>query len=648
MTVQVSDRLSQLYVGNGVNTRFDFTFRAFEQEDETGIGVRVKVGNGFEFIDESEYAVTLNPDNLGGYVTFVEPPSAATFFYIAGKTPVDQLLDITNYDNFYPDAIERALDKLTAILQEWKHLVDFETQARILADIDYDELAKQREADLKAYIDGIASAITGQPVLGLPSKFVVDGNENQEQINFYNKTKIAEILEKSKNTNKQRINISNFGNTGTITIGSTEAWDNALAYAKSIAPLITNNIGQSWFDLSGFEFVADNAVYLNSQLKIRSTYGASIKFNIVLADNFISTSSFAIDTSIRTNPDNALNRRPLQTSIYGNINCRYKGNGIYLNDFLHFTLHGNLFNYFSRGVETGTLGNEFLLMPQATVGQWQYTAGAAADLPPNITSGIGIVVNCGDCIILGIVAYYFTIGIRVNARSCFIGAGAHVYGNRKQALQQTTSGGNLLLDGVWFDASRVELNAEAQMRSCRVFLSSGDSTIGVIINGGEEVSVVGNIFLGISSGTTAVYRDAVAVSNPKCIVDGNTYLDGITNSDIRSLGLNVAGSTTVGTCTITEQSGYYIYDGVHVEFDILISWENHTGTGELVITGLPLQPNPNHDVPVSVMTTTSSLASVTAAYVKASSLGVRFKSGATSTAVTANGALRIHGRYRSM
>lgn len=183
MTVQVSDRLSQLYVGNGVNTRFDFMFRAYEQEDETGVGVRIKVGNEFEFIDESEYTVTTNPDNMGGYVTFVNPPSAETFFYIAGKTPVDQLLDITNYDNFYPDALERALDKITAILQEWNHLVDFETQARILADIAYDDLAKEREADLKAYIDGVASAITGRPVLGLPSEFVVDGNDTQKQIN---------------------------------------------------------------------------------------------------------------------------------------------------------------------------------------------------------------------------------------------------------------------------------------------------------------------------------------------------------------------------------------------------------------------------------------------------------------------------------
>ncbi|WPQ00799.1 hypothetical protein [Acinetobacter pittii] len=186
MTVQVTDRLSQLYVGNGVNTRFDFTFRIFDQEDETGVAVRIKVGNEFEFLDETKYTVTINPDNLGGYVNFLDAPDAQTYFYIAGKTPVDQLLDITNYDNFYPDAIERALDKLTAILQEWKHLVDFETQARILADLNYDELAQQRETELKAYIDGIASAITGQPVLGLPAKFVVDGAETQKAINDLN------------------------------------------------------------------------------------------------------------------------------------------------------------------------------------------------------------------------------------------------------------------------------------------------------------------------------------------------------------------------------------------------------------------------------------------------------------------------------
>ncbi|KRI49827.1 hypothetical protein APC42_13435 [Acinetobacter pittii] len=85
MTVQVSDRLSQLYVGNGVNTRFDYMFRAYEQEDETGIGVRVKVGNEFEFIDESEYAVTLNPDNMGGMLLLLTLQMLKLFSILRGK-----------------------------------------------------------------------------------------------------------------------------------------------------------------------------------------------------------------------------------------------------------------------------------------------------------------------------------------------------------------------------------------------------------------------------------------------------------------------------------------------------------------------------------------------------------------------------------
>lgn len=81
MTVQVSDRLSQLYVGNGVNTRFDFMFRAYEQEDETGVGVRIKVGNEFEFIDESEYTVTTNPDNMGDTLLLLTRLALKHFLY---------------------------------------------------------------------------------------------------------------------------------------------------------------------------------------------------------------------------------------------------------------------------------------------------------------------------------------------------------------------------------------------------------------------------------------------------------------------------------------------------------------------------------------------------------------------------------------
>lgn len=186
MTVPVSDRLSQLYVGNGANTRFDFTFRVFQQEDETGIAVRQKGITDFETIDPSTYTVTVNQDGMGGFITFSSAPLAGKYFYIAGLTVLDQLLDITNYDNFYPEAIERALDKLTALLQERSTEIDLEKQARILADIQYDSLAMEREGLLENRLINYVNALVGvtNPHIfdGISARMVItnDGRTQQE------------------------------------------------------------------------------------------------------------------------------------------------------------------------------------------------------------------------------------------------------------------------------------------------------------------------------------------------------------------------------------------------------------------------------------------------------------------------------------
>lgn len=185
MTVSISERLSPLYEGNGINTRFDFTFRVFDQEDATGISVKYQVGTDFIIFDESLYDVTINEDNLGGYVTFKTPPIVGFNFYVVGETPVDQLLDITNYDNFYPDAIERSLDKLTAILQEWKHLIGFETQSRTLAVSNVDNQSQERDQQIKNYTDQMIALITGSPTFsGVTTEFVTQNGISQQNINL--------------------------------------------------------------------------------------------------------------------------------------------------------------------------------------------------------------------------------------------------------------------------------------------------------------------------------------------------------------------------------------------------------------------------------------------------------------------------------
>lgn len=191
MTVSVSERLSPLYEGNGTNTRFDFTFRVFNQEDATGVSIKHQVGADFENVDENLYTVTLNEDNLGGYISFLSAPVEGFQFYIAGETPVDQALDITNYDNFYPDAIERSLDKLTSILQEWAHSLGLEKLSRDKA-LELLDLALQdqiREQGLAldqidSFANDLANRLSNIVIeRGWLAELIADGNENQAQIN---------------------------------------------------------------------------------------------------------------------------------------------------------------------------------------------------------------------------------------------------------------------------------------------------------------------------------------------------------------------------------------------------------------------------------------------------------------------------------
>lgn len=206
MTVSATERLSPLYEGNGTNTRFDFTFRVFNQEDATGVSVKHQVGADFENVDESLYTVTLNEDNLGGYVTFLSAPIVGFQFYIAGETLVDQSLDITNYDNFYPDAIEHSLDKLTSILQEWAHSLGLEKLSRNkaleLLDLALKDQIREQGLALDQ-IDSFAKDLANrlQNIViekGWLAEFVADGNENQKQINastIRRVTSIEKLLE---------------------------------------------------------------------------------------------------------------------------------------------------------------------------------------------------------------------------------------------------------------------------------------------------------------------------------------------------------------------------------------------------------------------------------------------------------------------
>ena len=446
-------------------------------------------------------------------------------------------------------------------------------------------------------------------------------------------------------TNKQRINISAFGSTGTISSGSNSAWDNAMAFAKMMCPLYANNIGQSWFDLSGFEFVSDDPVYVNAPLKLRSTRGVTVLFSTIAADDFVG--DYVVDTSLPVSPDLALNRQPLHTRWMGSVDCRYKTSGFYVSDFFNFVVGGTVIRYTVYGVNGGA-GNELIIPTSAIIQQWTYTASGEADLPPSVVTGTAVLVgaSCGDAKICGgVIAYYKVRGVRVYGRSCFITAGAHIYSAGRQAIQQEASGGNLRIDSCWLDSSRVLLLKDASLTNCNILTTPGtDSAIGVIINGGDNVVVKNNTFLG--NGTDSIFRDAAALANKSCVVAGNNYVGTSPNADVRSFTPTILGSGTVGAGTYTKQSGEWSCDGVWADFEIEVSWSDHTGTGNILVYNLPFVGSANRRHPVAIWVGTSNLNGVTSAIIDGNSGGIKIFSGSSQTPMVGNGTIAIKGRYR--
>ena len=388
---------------------------------------------------------------------------------------------------------------------------------------------------------------------------------------------------------KTIINVSAFGNTGTEQNGSDEAWNNAFAYARTICPMYTNPGGQSWYDLSGFEFVSDGDVYPKNTIKFRTTYGLTIKFPIKLPDDFIG--EYAIDAS--ADAGITPNRDPLYTKIHSNIDCRYMASGIYANGFLHFLYYGVLIKYLTYGVRTGTSGNEFILMPGSAILQRQYSANGDADFPAKVTTGTGVYIQSGDAKILGcVIAYYKLRGVRVDGPSCFIGAATHIYAAGRQSILQGSNGGNLNITACWLDSSFVQLDGGGvSVSNCSIYLTqSSDSAIGITCGASaSNIKIFENSFLGWTGGTPVYFNKGV-LTDKTISCYNNRYASGMQNSDVvTTLALTVIGESTAGSATVDPSSGFSVtYDGTYVRFSATARWSSFTGgTGAIGIYGLP-------------------------------------------------------------
>ena len=105
------------YNGNGVTTVFAFPYRFLANGDLVVVEV---AADGTETVKTitTHYTITGAGDDAGGSVTMLVAPASGTRLVIYRDTEVVQETDYISGDSFPAESHERALDRLTMILQE--------------------------------------------------------------------------------------------------------------------------------------------------------------------------------------------------------------------------------------------------------------------------------------------------------------------------------------------------------------------------------------------------------------------------------------------------------------------------------------------------------------------------------------------------
>jgi Collagen triple helix repeat (20 copies) len=111
MTVPALDPGRVTYTGDGARSDFPFGFRVFAPAD---VGVMVD-----SVVVTTGFAVALNePPEVGGTVTFETAPASGAVVAIYRALLATQLLDYLANDSFPAESHERALDRLTLLIQD--------------------------------------------------------------------------------------------------------------------------------------------------------------------------------------------------------------------------------------------------------------------------------------------------------------------------------------------------------------------------------------------------------------------------------------------------------------------------------------------------------------------------------------------------
>ena len=117
------------------------------------------------------------------------------------------------------------------------------------------------------------------------------------------------------------------------------------------------------------------------------------------------------------------------------------------------------------------------------------------------------------------------------------------------------------------------------------------------VNHAVQVGGVNGTLTSLSVGTNNSILVGNTSADPSMTTTGNIYISSVSFDagsntmdsyvEATSFSPTIAGSTVAGTGTYTIQQGYYILIGDLVNFWIELTWTSHSGTGNMLLQGLP-------------------------------------------------------------
>jgi hypothetical protein len=141
LTVAATTRRAGPYAGNGVATTFDFEFKVFAKTD-IAVVLADEIGTETELVLDSDYSVALNADqnaDPGGTITYPisgSPLATGEVLAIVGDLAYSQTTQLPNGGAYNASVVERALDRITILVQQILETANRGVQLAVTAATD--------------------------------------------------------------------------------------------------------------------------------------------------------------------------------------------------------------------------------------------------------------------------------------------------------------------------------------------------------------------------------------------------------------------------------------------------------------------------------------------------------------------------------